>query len=213
MKHILRVAVAALLVGGTPFAASAQAGAAVKVAVLDSRLLLDGAPGRVEASAAWDREFKLMQAEAARMGDSLSAMIGEYQKVEATLSPAQREERQKALRDKEAAYRTRTSALEERASTRQAELLQPMIELVNKVIQDVRNEDGITLIFDVASDNNNLVAFDRNLDITQRVLAKVKQQPAPPVTAPKTAPVAGTPPPAGPANAGGAGVRRVPPPQ
>jgi len=207
------VAIAALVVGGTPLVASAQAAATVKVAVLDSRLLLDGAPGRAAASAAWDREFKLMQAEAARMGDSLNTMIQEYQKVEATLSPAQREERQKALRDKEGEYRTRTSALEERASTRQAELLQPMIELVNKVIQDVRNEDGFTLIFDVASDNNNLVAFDRNLDITQRVLAKVKQQPAPPVTAPKVAPAAATPPPGGPANAGGAGVRRVPPPQ
>ena len=111
MKHILRVAVAALVVGSTPFVASAQAGAAVKVAVLDSRILLDGAPGRAEASAAWDREFKLMQAEAARMGDSLNTMIQDYQKVEATLSPAQREERQKALRDKEGEYRTRTSQL------------------------------------------------------------------------------------------------------
>jgi outer membrane protein len=205
------VALAALVVLSAPSALAAQAGA-VKVAVIDSRILLDGAPGRAEASAAWDREFKLLQAEAGRMGDSLTAMIADYQKVEATLSPAQREERQKALRDKETEYRTRTQQLEDRASTRQAELLQPMIALVNKVIQDVRNEDGFTLIFDIASDNNPLVAFDRNLDITQRVLAKVRQQPAPPITAPKTAPAAATPPPAGPANAGGAGVRRVPPP-
>ncbi len=187
---------------------------AFKVAVLDSRVLLDGAPGKAEASAAWDREFRQMQAEAGRMGDSLNVMIQEYQKVEATLSPAQREERQKALRDKETEFRRRTQELEDRASTRQAELLQPMIELVNKVIQDVRNEDNYTLIFDLASDDNPLVAFDRNLDITPRVLAKVRQQPAPPVKEAAAKPAAAqTPPPAGPTSAAGAGVRRVPPPR
>jgi outer membrane protein len=200
----------AVVACATPVAAQATA---MKVAVLDSRVLLDGAPGKAEASAAWDREFKQMQAEAGRMGDSLNLLIQDYQKVEATLSPAQREERQKGLRDKEAEFRRRTQELEDRASTRQAELLQPMIELVNKVIQDVRNEDNYTLIFDLASDDNPLVAFDRNLDITPRVLAKVRQQPAPPIKEAAAKPAAQTPPPAGPTSAAGAGVRRVPPPR
>lgn len=207
-----RAALAALTLLVVAMPAAAQTGA-LKVAVLDSRILLDGAPGKAEASAAWDREFRQMQAEAGRMGDSLNLLIQEYQKVEATLSPAQREERQKGLRDKETDFRRRTQELEDRASTRQAELLQPMIELVNKVIQEVRNEDNFTLIFDLASDDNPLVAFDRNLDITQRVLAKVRQQPAPPLKEAATPPAAQLPPPAGPTSAAGAGVRRIPPPR
>jgi outer membrane protein len=207
-----RAALVALAVVAVAVPAAAQS-TAMKVAVLDSRILLDGAPGKAEASAAWDREFRQMQAEAGRMGDSLNLLIQDYQKVEATLSPAQREERQKGLRDKEAEFRRRTQELEDRASTRQAELLQPMIELVNKVIQDVRNEDSYTLIFDLASDDNPLVAFDRNLDITPRVLAKVRQQPAPPIKEAAAPPAAQTPPPAGPTSAAGAGVRRVPPPR
>jgi outer membrane protein len=211
MVGIFRAAVLALAVVALPAVAGAQS-TTMKVAVLDSRVLLDGAPGKAEASAAWDREFRSMQAEAGRMGDSLNLLIQEYQKVEATLSPAQREERQKTLRDKENEYRTRTNALEERASTRQAELLQPMIDLVNNVIQEFRNDGNYTLIFDLASDENPLVAFDKNLDVTALVLAKVRQQPAPPVK-PAASAAAQVPPPAGPANAAGAGVRRVPPPR
>jgi outer membrane protein len=208
MIRPLRALLGAFLLVALPSVATAQTGG-LKVAVLDSRVLLDGAPGRAAAAEAWDREFRQMQAEAGRMGDSLNLLIQEYQKVEATLSPAQREERQKALRDKEAEYRQRTQALEERAGTRQAELLQPMIDLVNKVIQDVRNEDAYALIFDLAAESNPLVAYDKNLDITPRVLAKVKQEPAPAV---KAATPAATPP-TGPAAGGAAGVRRVPPPR
>jgi outer membrane protein len=192
-----------------PAVATAQ-GAAPKFAYVDSRELLDKAPGRSEADAQWKKEAQGMQDQVQRMQDSLQAMIGAYQKAEAGLSPAARETRQKSISDKEQEYQTRTQALDLQAQQRQSQLLQPIIEQIKVALEDVRKDEGLTAIFDVGSQGNPIVAIDKNLNITDKVLVKLRTMPVPQVSMPTTAKPTAAP--AGPVAApAGAAKPKIPP--
>jgi len=195
-----------------PAVAMAQ-GASAKFAYVDSRELLDKAPGRADADAQWKKEASSMQDQVQRMQDSLQAMIAAYQKAEAGLSPAVRDTRQKAIGDKEQEYQTRTQALDLQAQQRQAQLLQPIIDQIKVALEDVRKDEGLTAIFDVGSQGNPIVAIDKNLNITDKVLVKLRSMPVPQVQAPKPAsPAAPTAAPAGPKPApAGAAKPKIPP--
>ncbi|MFA6167180.1 MAG: OmpH family outer membrane protein [Gemmatimonadaceae bacterium] len=202
-----------------PVFAAAQ-GTAVKVAYVDTRELLDKAPGRTDADAQWKKEAQALQDQVTRMQDSLQGMIAAYQKAEAGLSPAARETRQRSIGEREQEYQTRTQALDLQAQQRQAQLLQPIIEQIKVALEDVRKEEGLTLILDVGSQGNPIVAIDKNLNITDKVLVKIRTMPVPQVAAPAAAnkpaaPAATKPPaaaPAGPVSApAGAAKPKVPP--
>ena len=185
-----------------PAAAVAQ-GTAVRFAYVDTRALLDKAPGRADADAQWKKEAQAMQDQVTRMQDSLQAMIAAYQKAEATLTQTVRDARQKSIGDKEQEYQTRTQALDLQAQQRQAQLLQPIIDQIKVALEDVRKDEGLTAIFDVGSQGN----------ITDKVLVKLRSMPVPQVQAPKPAsPAAPTAAPAGPKPApAGAAKPKIPP--
>ena len=84
------------------------------------------------------------------------------------------------------------------------ELMAPIMDGIRKVLDDVRMDGGYAFIFDVAA-GSFIVSADKNLDITERVLSKMR------LAAPKAAPAAGAAKPAGPASAP-AGVTTKKPP-
>jgi outer membrane protein len=172
MSLYVRVAFAALAV-----ALAAPAGAqsaAAKIGYIDSRIIMEQAPGRAEAQAQYDKDVGGFRQQVQRMGDSLQTLVAAYEKDEITLSPAAKETRTKAIRDREAQYNERTQKLNEQAQRRQEELLRPITERVKKAIDDVRAEEGLAMIFDVGSGATVIVAADRNLDLTEKVLARVR---------------------------------------
>lgn len=174
MRSMLRAAVLAVAVG-TGLASTAHAQQATpKFAYLNSQLVMQAAPGGAEAAATLQRELAGYQAQIQRMGDSLQALVTEYNKAELTLSPAAKETRQKAIRAREDEFEKRRQTLEQQAQNRQLELMRPIQELVSKTIETIRTEDGYTMIFDIAAAPGVLVSADRNLDITDRVIARVQ---------------------------------------
>jgi Skp family chaperone for outer membrane proteins len=70
---------------------------------------------------------------------------------------------------------------------RQAQLVKPIMERVQSVIETIRTEEGYSMIFDVGSQVSVVVAADKKLDLTDRVLARLKSQGPPP-----KAPASGT---------------------
>ena len=65
---------------------------------------------------------------------------------------------------------------------RQAELVKPIMQRVQTVIEAIRAEDGYAVILDVGSQVSVVVAADKKLDLTDRVLARLKAQGTPPAT-------------------------------
>ena len=173
MRHVVIAGACALFLG-TSAAASAQAPAAQKFAYVNSQLIFQAAPGRAEAQAQFDKDIASFRSQVQKLGDSLQALQQQYNKDEVSLSPTAKEARQKTLRDKEAEYQDRVQKLNDQASARQAELMQPVLDIVQKVLDDIRTEDGYTFIFDVGNETSFIVAADKNLDISDRVIARLK---------------------------------------
>jgi len=178
-------------------AAHAQQGAA-KFAYIDSRVIMQRAPGSAEAQAAFAKEREALAGSAQRLSDSLKAAFDTYSKTSATLTPAQREEREKGFREKQVEFDQRVGQMEQQMQQRQFELLQPIMNQIRTVLDAIRAEEGFTFIFDVGAEGGVIVAADKNLDITERVIARLK--PIPATVAPKDsarAPGAARPAPAG----------------
>lgn len=187
MRSIFRAAPLALVVLASS-AASAVAQAPQKFAYVRTSVLLEQAPGRVDAEAMFDREAGGLREQIKRMSDSLNTMVAAYQKAGPTLSAAVRENRERDLQAKQGEYERRTRELEQRAQSRQQELVQPILDRVKASIEDTRVEGGYTFIFNM-DQGTPILAADKNLDITDRVLMKLRSMAT--TTAPR--PAAGAP--------------------
>jgi len=115
MRELLRAAPVALaLLTALSLPVRAQG---VKVAYVQTSVLLDQAPGRAEAEAQFDKETGGYREQIKRMSDSLNAMVADFQKRQATLTPAARETQGKGLQAKEQEYQRRTQELEQKGQT------------------------------------------------------------------------------------------------
>lgn len=173
MRAFVRTALGALAFSSV-FAAGAAAQGGLKIAYINSQKILAEAPGRAEAEAQIQKELEQYRAEAQRMRDSLNAIVVAYSKAEATLSPAARTGKQKEITDKQNQYQQRLQDLEQKAQQRQQQLIGPIMEQINKIIEQIRAEDGYAMIFDAGNQAGVVVAADSSLDISEKVIARLK---------------------------------------
>ena len=144
-----------------------------KVAYVQTSLLLDQAPGRAEAEAQFEKETGGYRDQIKRMSDSLDALISGFQKRQASLTATTRDAQAKDIQSKQAEYQRRTQELEQKAQGRQTELVQPILDKVKAAIEEVRVEGGYAMIFN-ADQGSPIVAVDKSLNVTDRVLSKLK---------------------------------------
>jgi Skp family chaperone for outer membrane proteins len=90
------------------------------------------------------------------------------------LSPTQRQAKRTELETKRQQVEQRAQELQQKAAQRQRELLVPLQGRVNGVIESVRAEGGYGIVFDVSAPGSSVVAADRSLDLTDRVIQKLK---------------------------------------
>ena len=178
-RRATRLALVLSAVSAVPaLAQGAPASAQPKIAYIDSKVVLSRAPGRQQAEETFNKEMEASRAQVQKMGDSLQTMIADYQKAQATLAANVREQREAAIRKKQEDYQSRADALDQQMQQRQMELVKPIMDQIRKVLDDIRQEDGYAFILDAGSEAGVIVAADRNLDITEKVIARLK-----PVTA------------------------------
>jgi outer membrane protein len=194
MSSFLRTACATLavltLTVGSSRTVQAQqpAPSQFKLAFVNAAVLLDNAPGKSQAESTYARETRGYSDQLKRMSDSLNAMFSAYQKQEASLSATQKETKQKSMRDLQQQLQDKQQQLGQQANQRQNELMAPIMEQVKKVLDDIRAEDGYSMI--ITGDPNLILSYDKNLDITDRVVARLRTlassptKPGAPVSAP-----------------------------
>jgi outer membrane protein len=179
-----------------------------KIAYLDSQKILDGTPGRTAIGAQLEKEMAPLNARMKAINDSNAAMLQKYQADAVSLSADAKATRQKEIGEKQRSWQQQVDSLNSIADSRRTELEGPMIELLKKIINEIRQEDGYWIVFDIAGQGGaNIVAIDKNLDISERVLTRYKLAA---VALPK--PGAPGTPPAGPVNST-TGVGRIIPPR
>lgn len=186
MRSIVHAALSALaistLMAGTvqaqggvvPPPAASPSSASPKIAYVNSQKILAQVPGRTEAEAQMQKEMEGYRTEVQKMSDSLNTMVSSYNKAEPTLSATAKAARQKDIQTKQSAYQQRVQELEQQAQQRQSELMKPIMLQINKIIEQIRSESGYAMVFDAGNQAGVVVAADSSLDITDKVIARLK---------------------------------------
>lgn len=189
----IALATSLIFVGNAGAQTSPTPPAPSKIGYINSALLLQQAPGRAEAEAQFEREVGVYRLQIQRMDDSLRTLMASFDRDALKLDSATRETRRASIAQREAEYQGRARGLDSTMQARQAQLVKPIMERVQTVIESIRAEDGYAVILDVGAQVSVVVAADKRLDLTDRVLARLKSQGIPPA-----APVSGAvPQPAG----------------
>ena len=182
MRTTTRAALAAFGLVAIGSAAHAQA-APVKIGYVNTAALMAAAPGRAAAESLYNKEVLAFQKQQKVWSDSLNKQVEAYQKAEPTLTPAKKASEQERLQNLNRDLTNLNTLGEQKIQMRENEVLAPLMEIVRNAIDEIRAEGGYAMIFS-ADQNSPIVAADKNLDLTDRVVARLKTKAAAAPTAP-----------------------------
>lgn len=163
------------LAAAVPAVARAQAQTGLKIGFISSQQILEQTPGYAAAESTFKKEYQGYQDEVQRLRQQLDSAVQAFDKQSIALSSAARQAKQRDLQQMQQRMEQRTSELQDKSQQRQRELMQPIQARVNGIIQGLRAEGNYALIFDADSPASNIVAADPSLDITAKVIERLKQ--------------------------------------
>lgn len=182
-----RVVFVCLAVGGViPAAAQnppaaarpgAQAPAGQRLAFISSRTILDSTPGYAAAESTFYREFQGMRDEVQKLQQQLDSAVQAFDQASIALSPAAKDAKRRELQQMQDRMTRRSSSLDSLARARNQELLGPFQARINLIIQGIRAEGNYAFIFDGDAQGTGIVAADPALNLTSKVIGRLRQSP------------------------------------
>lgn len=163
---------------GRPAAPAQQTAAAQKLAYLNSRAILAQTPGYAQAETTFARELNTSREEVARLQASLDSAANDFEAASVLLSPTAKQAKQRELVAQQQSVSQRQQELQDRMQARERELLEPLQRRVQDIINGIRAELGLSMIFDVAAMGGAMVAADPSLDITPVVIQRMQAAPS-----------------------------------
>jgi Skp family chaperone for outer membrane proteins len=164
--------VATLLCAAMP--AAAQQGGGAKVAYVNTQAILKATPGYAQAESTFTKELETYRGEVQKLQASLDSAASDFEQQSVLLSPTQRAAKRKDLEGQQQKLEQRTQELQQRAASRERELLDPIQSKVNSVIEGVRASGNYAMIFDVSAPNSGIVTADKSLDLTPKIIQQLK---------------------------------------
>lgn len=164
----------ALIVVATPVAAQQGGGGAGKIGYVNTQAILKQTPGYAQAESTFSKELETYRGEVQKLQASLDSAASDFEQQSVMLSPTQRQAKRKDLEAQQKKLEDRTQELQQRASGRERELLDPIQTKVNSVIEGIRAAGNYAVIFDVSAPNSGIVTADKSLDLTQKVITQLK---------------------------------------
>lgn len=151
---------------------AAQADGSPRFGYIDSQAILQQLPAAQAAQQEFNQELQSYRDEVAQMEQRLDSMMQAYEQQRATLSAEERQRRETAIRQQQQEYQQRVQQLDQQAGQRQAELVQPIMNEINAVIEQIRREGDYDLIFDAAA--GSILAANPSLDLTAQVIERLQ---------------------------------------
>ncbi len=157
------------------FVFSAMTAGAQKFGYLNSTAVLALMPEMKQAESTLEVTQKQYQEKGKKMVEELQMKYQEVQKKEqeGAFSPKQLDEEAKKLRTKEAEIAQFEQEMQAKVGEKRGELLNPILDKVNKAIQDVAKENGFQFVFDASPGTGILLYADEALDLTKMVMDKL----------------------------------------
>jgi len=189
MHSIVRATLIALV----PTVGLAALGGAqgMKIAYVNTQALMEAAPGRDSATAILTREGNAFQAQLSKLQDSVNARLTKFQKDEPTMTAANKDKETKALQALEQELQTKNQTFQQQYDQRKQEVLAPITDMVKKVLDDLREEGNYAMILMNDPGQTPIVSADKNLDITDKAISRLRATKAPVIPATKAGAPAG----------------------
>jgi len=157
------------VLGLTAIQAAAQS--PLKIGYINSQVIIQQDPAATAAQEQFQREMVPFESELQALETEIADLLARYQAQQITLTANTRRTRQDEIVQKQQAYQERMTQIEAEAGRRQQELVQPIMERINSIIQEIRSEGAYTFIFDVAG--GGLIAADESFDLTSEVMERL----------------------------------------
>lgn len=148
----------------------------IKIGYVDSQRIFAEYRETQEAERLYKQEVDRWKAEAATKEQDIVKMREELQAQSLMLSEERQREKKLELDRKLEEYQgfvAETFGEEGIAARRNRELTQPVVEKINKILEQLSEQDGYGLVFDVA--NANIVYAKKEFDLTDRVLEELNK--------------------------------------
>lgn len=165
-------AVAVLLVVGVAAMPEQQAPAA-RVAFVSTELILRNTPGFAAAESTFNKEVQSFRTEVENLQKQLDSASRAFDQQSVMLSATARQEKQQELQRLSQQVYQRQQELNQKAQDRRDQLMAPLEDRVQRVIDGLRAERGLAIIFDVSAGNNQIISADPTLDLTQVVVGRL----------------------------------------
>ena len=119
------------------------------------------------ANTRWTNELQMLRT-------NLDQAVAEYQQQQMTMTPEARQAREQELASQDRAILNRRDQIVNESQQLQDDLLQPIMDEITAVIEEVRVEGGYALILD--SSSNAILAADESLNLTQEVINRLEEK-------------------------------------
>lgn len=148
--------------------------AAAGIGVVHTGNILRQTPGFAAAESTFNAEMASYRLEVDRLRQQLDSAVSAFDQQSVMLSPTARQERERELQQMQGRLEQRASELQTKAQERQEELMAPLENRIQRVIEGLRAERNLAAIFDVGSPANNIVSADPSLDLTPIVINRLR---------------------------------------
>jgi len=166
------ILLALALVAATSTAAEAQG--SLKIAYINLQSVVQQDPGYAVAESTFRKEMDGLQKNIEKLQQQFDSTMNEYNKQAVVLSPSAKQSKEKLLQTMQQTLQQKAGDFQSQAQKREQELIGPIEDRVRGVIEGVRAERNLSIIFDAGSQNSNIIAADRTLNITDLVIQRLK---------------------------------------
>jgi len=173
MRRVVIAAVGLLLVS-MPASVRAQA-QSIKIGYIKSQAILEQTPGYAAADSTLGKERKAIQDTLQRMQQQWDSTMKAFDQQSIALSSTAKQAKQRELQSTQQRLQQRQTEMESRFQQRQQELFQPIQARIFGVVQGIRAEGNYSFIFDMDAPNNSILFADPSLDITAKVIERLRQ--------------------------------------
>lgn len=163
MKNFCRNLILSAVLGGAVFAAHAE----FRAGFVNTERLLSEVNTAKTAQARLEKEFSKREKELISMSSSLKAASEAFERDAPTMSESQRATKQRQLVEQDREFQRKNREFQEDLSARKNEELARVLELANKVVQQVAEAEKYDIIF------QEVVYVNPQHDITDKVIKAI----------------------------------------
>ncbi len=145
-----------------------------RVGFVNSDIVLQQTPGFATADSTLAADVQNFRDEALSLRQQMDSASKAFDQQQTMLSPAARDAKVLELQQMGQRFQQRTDELNGRVQERQRELMAPLEARIQTVIDGVRAERNLSIVFDIAAARGVIISADPTLDLTSLIVSRIR---------------------------------------